>query len=206
MIVVFDTEATGLPDWRSPSDMPHQPHLVQLAAILLDDALVERGSLSLIIRPDGWTIPTEVSTIHGITTEMAMDLGVPEKQATRLFASMLYDTGAKAVAHNVDFDLRILRIAMLRAGYTKEQLDARKLETYCTMKAATPIVNLPPTPKMVAAGFNKPKSANLTECIKHFFDETLEGAHDALIDVRACLRVYRHLNPAAAVVDPGDVV
>lgn len=179
---------------------------MQLAAILLDDALVERASISLIIRPEGWKSGPEALAAHGITTEMAMDLGVPERQATRLFASMLYDTGAQALGHNVDFDLRIMRIAMLRAGWTKEQLDARKVDSICTMKAATPIVNIPPTPKMVAAGFNKPKNASLSECIKHFFDETLEGAHDALVDVRACLRVYRHLNPAVPVADPGDVV
>lgn len=162
--------------------------------ILLDDDMKERASASLIIKPDGWIIPDEVAAIHGITTEQAMALGIPEKLAVRLFISMLYETGATFVAHNTDFDIRIMRIAMLRAGLTKDQIDGRAHETFCTMKAATPIVNLPPTAKMVAAGFNKPKSASLSECISHFFNETLEGAHDALIDVRACLRVYHHLN------------
>lgn len=207
MFLAFDTETTGLPDWRSPSDAAHQPHLVQLAMILMDENLVEKASVSLIIRPDGWVIPDEVAKIHGITTDIAMALGVPEKMATRLYASLLYDTGAAVLAHNVDFDLRIMRIAMLRAGWTKEQLDGRKVESHCTMKAATPIVNIPPTPKMVAAGFNKPKNASLTECVKHFFDEDLEGAHDALVDVRACVRVFRHLKQGSFnVADPGDVV
>ena len=64
---------------------------------------------------------------------------------------------------------------------------------FCTMEAATPIVNLPPTERMVAAGITKPKPPKLEECIRHFFDESLEGAHDALIDVRACSRVFFHL-------------
>lgn len=46
---------------------------------------------------------------------------------------------------------------------------------------------------MLAAGFTKPKPPKLEECIRHFFDEALEGAHDALVDVRACARVHRHL-------------
>lgn len=205
MILAFDTETTGLPDWRSPSDAPHQPHLVQLAMILLGDDLVERASVSMIIKPDGWIIPDEVAAIHGITTDMASRLGVPEKLATDLYVSLLYGTGALAVAHNVDFDTRIMRIAMLRGGYDKDWQEQRKAESFCTMKAATPILNLPPTAKMVAAGFNKPKQPKLSECVLHFFGEELVGAHDALVDVRACLRVFRHLHIAA--VEPiGDVV
>lgn len=192
-IVVLDTETTGLPDWKSPSDAPHQPHLVQLAMVLIDDDGAERNSVSVIIKPDGWTIPPEVSAIHGITHELAMAVGIPEKVAVQLFVSMVYDTGATVVCHNEPFDSRLMRIAMLRAGISKEKIDAKAYKTFCTMQAATPIVNLPPTAKMLAAGFNKPKSASLSECISFFFNETLEGAHDALVDVRACLRVYNHL-------------
>lgn len=206
MFLAFDTETTGLPDWGKPSDAEQQPHLVQLAMILLDPDLVERASVSVIVKPDGWVIPAEVSKIHGITTETAARLGVPEKVATDLYVGLMYGTGAQAIAHNVDFDLRIMRIALLRAGYTKEWQTERPLTSFCTMKKATPIINLPPTEKMVAAGFAKPKPPKLSECIEHFFGEKLEGAHDALVDVRACLRVYRHLVASAPLGDVGEVL
>lgn len=193
MILALDCETTGLPDWGKPSDAPQQPHLVQLAMILLDDDLTERACVSVIVKPDGWTIPEEITAIHGISTDLAARVGIPEKVATDLYVGMLYGTGATAVAHNVDFDTRIMRIAMLRAGYDKAWQLANAHKTFCTMKTATPIVNLPPTEKMRAAGFNKPKSPKLSECVQHFFGEKLEGAHDALVDVRVCLRVYRHL-------------
>jgi DNA polymerase-3 subunit epsilon len=61
------------------------------------------------------------------------------------------------------------------------------------MEAATPVLNLPPTERMIAAGFDKPKPPKLEECIRHFFNEDLEGAHDAMADVIACRRVYFHL-------------
>ena len=54
---------------------------------------------------------------------------------------------------------------------------------------------------MVAAGFNKPKPPKLEECIKHFFNETLEGAHDAMVDLAACSRVYFHLKAMEATND-----
>lgn len=195
MLLALDTETTGLPDFRSPSNAPHQPHLVQLAMILIDDDDAEAACVDLIIKPEGWVISPEATAIHGISHEKAMRVGVSEKVAARIYANLMYGLGAPvtALAHNAPFDLRIMRIAMLRAGLTKEWLDAREVASFCTMRAATPIINLPPTPKMIAAGFNKPKSANLGECIRHFFDEALDGAHNALVDVRACVRVYHHL-------------
>lgn len=193
MILAFDTETTGLPDFKAPSDAKHQPHLVQLAMILIDDDLIERASVSVIIRPDGWIIPDNVAEIHGITTDIASRVGIPEKIATDLFVSLMYDRPTIALAHNVKFDQRIMRIAMLRHGYDKEWQEKRPTPAFCTMETASPIVNLPPTAKMRAAGFIKPKPPKLAECIKHFFEEDLQGAHDALVDVRACVRVYRHL-------------
>ena len=196
MILCLDSETTGLPDWKSPSDADHQPHLVQLAMVLLEDDFTERAHVSMIIKPEGWVIPQEVTDIHGISHAMAEAVGVPEKLAARLFGSMLYTTGAKAVGHNVAFDLRIMRIALLRAGYTKEQLDSKKPETFCTMGSSTHLVNLPPTAKMLSAGFNKPKAPKLSECIEHFFGEPMVGAHDAMNDCRASLRIFRHLSTA----------
>ena len=60
------------------------------------------------------------------------------------------------------------------------------------------VVNLPPTEKMRAAGFDKPKPPKLEECIRHFFNEELGGAHDAMIDLDACRRVYIHLASVGA--------
>jgi DNA polymerase-3 subunit epsilon len=200
MILFYDTETTGLPDWRAPSDAKTQPHLVQLAMLLTDNAGKEKCCANLIVRPDGWQILPENSAIHGITHETAEEFGISERIATELFVAWGRDATFR-VAHNISFDDRLMRIAMLRAGYQRDQIEAiEKRSAFCTMQNSTHVVNLPPTAKMVAAGFNKPKAPRLEECIKHFFDEDLAGAHDAIIDVRACARVYFHLKalvPAA---------
>lgn len=66
------------------------------------------------------------------------------------------------------------------------------------LELVTPIVNLPPTQKMINAGFNKPKPPKLIEAYRHFFgdadaEEFSAKAHGALADARATARLYFHL-------------
>lgn len=193
MIFAFDVETTGLPDWKAPSDARTQPHLVQLAMTLADDAGRERACANLIIRPDGWEIPPEIAAIHGIDQSAALAFGIEERTAAELF--MIWSEMATVrVAHNISFDDRLMRIALLRAGFKREEIETiERRPSFCTMQKSIHIVNLPPTEKMIAAGFNKPKPPKLSEAIKHFFNEDLTGAHDAIVDVRACARLYLHL-------------
>ena len=59
MILIYDTETTGLPrDWNAPiSDSDNWPRLVQLAWQLHDanGKLLSRGNR--IVQPDGFSIP-----------------------------------------------------------------------------------------------------------------------------------------------------
>ena len=184
MILFYDTEATGFPNTRAPHDDERQPHIVQLAAILTEDDGTERA-------PQGWEIPAEAAAVHGITTEMAARVGVSEAMAFACWNRLGF-LAKTHVAHNIAFEYLVMQIAEARLRPAIRSTTS-KAARFCTMKAATPIVNLPPTAKMLAAGFNRPKSPQLGECVKHFFNEELAGAHDALVDVRACARVYFHL-------------
>lgn len=198
MILCYDTETTGLPDFKARSADPAQPHLVQLALVMFDDTGTEVSANCVIVRPDGWEITPELTAIHGISQERAMDEGIPEDIAAQMFV-IAQARAALRVAHNERFDRRVLRIAMTRAGLERdfiEHIDGRP--SFDTCAAAKPIVNLPPTDRMLAVGFRGPKPPKLEECIKHFFDEELSGAHDALIDTRACARIYFHLQTIKA--------
>lgn len=189
MILFYDTETTGLPDRFAPLNSERQPRCVQLAALLTDNEGNEQSCINLIVHPDGWTIPAEAASVHGITTEKAKAMGIREA----VIAAAFYDLSRKAdlvVAHNEKFDRQIVNIMFERLGR------GWKLDTpaFDTMEAAAPIVNLPPTPRMISAGINKPKAPKLEECMHHFFGEKLDGAHDALVDVRACARLYFQLH------------
>jgi DNA polymerase-3 subunit epsilon len=189
--VVWDTETTGLPLFNLRSTDPRQPLVVQIAMLMLADDGSETSMASLIVRPEGWTVPEDVTAIHGISHERAMDEGVSENLAALLFVD-LQARASLRVAHNESFDRRIMRIAMTRAGVPRDVIEAIEARpSFCTCKAAQPIIRLPPTERMVATGRTGAKPPKLEECIRFFFNEELAGGHDALIDARACARVYR---------------
>ncbi len=192
-ILFYDTETTGLPDWKSPSESETQPHLVQLGAILADaDTRKVISTLDLIIKPDHWEIPAEVSDIHGITHEKASQVGVREADALSLFIQMV---GGKRVAHNKTFDQRIIRIGLKRYGHSDETIDrwAEKDNHDCTMLMAKPILKLGPKGRY---GFKPPK---LAEAYEYFTGKELQNAHTAMADAQACMEIYWAMQDLAAV-------
>ncbi len=198
-IMVFDTETTRLPLWKEPSEHPGQPHLCQFTAVLVDGLSgQELDYVDMLIRPDGWTIPDEVSKIHGISQARALEEGLPEKAAVSQFLRLTGEADL-VVGFGVAFDMRIMRIAMLRAGVSKAACDLlmSDMQTRCVMQQATPIAKIPPTDKMMATGRKTFKQPNLGEAVRAILGEEMDDAHDARVDVLYTVRLYFHLNPPA---------
>ena len=197
LALFYDAETTGLPDFKAPSEAAHQPHIVQLAALQVDlDTRQTIQSMDVIVRPHGWTIPDEVAAVHGITTEHAADVGIPERLAVEMFMDLW--NNRNRVAHNEQFDARILRIALMRhqgnifhSPSGKSVPDIWKEgRAECTARMATPICALPPTDKMKAVGRFHHKTPNLGEAYRHLTGNNLQNAHSAMADVLACRDVY----------------
>ena len=183
MILFFDTETTGLPDFNKRARDPAQPHMVQMAAILTDDLGGHLEEHNVLIKPDGWTIPKEASDIHGITQDKASAIGLPGK----LVASLLLEMIRKAnllVAHNIQFDKFLARCAMRRFDLLQDADDLwwKSLPQFCTMKSTTNLCKLPGN-----YGYKWPK---LAEAYRHIFAKELDGAHDAMVDILACKEIY----------------
>lgn len=68
----IDTETTSIPDAHQLPGHPAQPHLVQVGAVLFDGDWTERACLSLIVKPEGWTVPAAAQDVHGISTADAL--------------------------------------------------------------------------------------------------------------------------------------
>lgn len=177
LIDVFDTETTGLPVWKDPSEADHQPHIVEIAAILHNEQGAVIDSFQAIVRPAGWIIPDELVQIHGISQEMAMDVGISEAEALEGFLALHARAGIRA-AHNATFDDRIIRIALMRY-HGEERANAFRdgSEKFCTCNKSRGPVGLGKLP-------------TLAEAYKHFTGEDLVEAHRAMPDAQACARVY----------------
>lgn len=180
----YDTETTGLPLWKEPSEAEGQPHIVQLAAKLVDSESRELiASMDVIIRPDGWTIPAEVIAVHGITNEHALAVGISEADALdHMFG--LWQLAQTRIGHNESFDARIVRIASKRFAAPELIEDWKEGQAECTGKITRPILQMEPKTRF---GFKMPK---LAEAYEYFTGKPLENAHNAMADVDACIAVY----------------
>lgn len=187
MTTIFDTETTGMVLHKEPPDHPGQPRLVQLGAILYNEQRRVVAELNLLVKPDGWTIPAEATAVHGITTEMCEQYGLKVGTVMKLFTQFVRRSKL-AVAHNFPFDRTVVMRELLAMEAADEIAALASADIYCTMAASTPILKLP-------GKYGDFKWPNLREAYKHFTGLELEGAHDAMADVRGCAAVYFAMNP-----------
>lgn len=178
MILVFDTETTGLAEFKLPPEHDRQPRLVQLGAILYDKERRVRAEANLIVKPEGFEVPLQASNVHGMTTKIALEYGMSEKAVLQLFLGMCRKA-TTLVAHNIQYDGIVIGRALHIHGM-KHEPPSNKV---CTMLAMTEICKLP-------GNYGKYKWPQLQEAYKHIFGENFVGAHDAMADVRACAEVY----------------
>ena len=189
LAIFYDTETTGFPSGKKFDDDPCQPHIVQLAAHLVDtDTREIVSSMDVIVKPDCWEIPQVTTDVHGISTEHALAVGVPEDEVVSMFLRMWQ--GRTRIAHNEQFDAKILRIAAMRFK-GKVCADVwRQGPAECTSDMTQNIINLPPSERMIKAGRTGPKKPRMSEAYKHFTGKELENAHSAIADVNGCMDVY----------------
>lgn len=180
--VVLDTETTGLFDFKAPADAEHQPRLATFAAILTDADGNEIDRVSLYVKPNGWSINgTQAAEVNGLTDEVLRERGVSIHDVLSLWNSLI-DAGATMVAFNADFDLKVMRGELRRAGLP-DRFDATK--RFCVMKALKPYAHHGLVIK--GAGFVKLEAA----CA--FFGITNEAAHTAMADAEAAFHLLRRL-------------
>ncbi len=183
MYLFFDTETTGLPKkWNAPvTDTDNWPRLVQFAWLEYTEGGSELSRKNYIIKPEGFTIPKAASNIHGISTEVAQKEGVDLSEALEEFAIAINNSKA-IVAHNVNFDEKIVGSEFIRKGISNRLFDKERI---CTMSKGSNFCKI-----KGPRGYKWPK---LSELYKKLFDASFENAHDALADVRACAKCFFEL-------------
>lgn len=180
---IIDTETSGLFDFTKPADAEGQPRLASLGIILLDENLAETLAVEMFVKPDGWEMAPELELINGLTTAKLNEVGIPVADVLKVYTEIV-DGGYVVVAFNAQFDLKMMRGELRRAG-----IDDRfeRTPNLCVMRASVDVCRVP---KKTGRGFKFPK---LSEACKHF-GIVQENEHSALGDARAALGVFRQLH------------
>ena len=195
ILLFFDTETTGKADFKKASVDPAQPNLVQLGAILVDgETRRELMTVDVIVKPDDWTIPVEAANVHGIPQELAERVGILHSNAVYTFRDLLF-VADTVVAHNIQYDELVMdracAVTDLAAGEPSFTYPfGSKHRLVCTMREATDIAKVPSRRPMHRQDYKWP---SLAECSERFFGKGIEGAHNALVDVRVCKDIYFYL-------------
>jgi DNA polymerase-3 subunit alpha len=182
MILIFDTETTGLPrNYDAPmSDLDNWPRVVQLAWQLHEPGgkLISHGNL--VVKPTGFTVPFIAAKIHGITTEIAEEFGVDCLTALEQFESDL-NRSTIVSGHNISFDINTLGAEFLRQNFGnvfegKTVFDTKELSTdFCAIPGGKG---------------GKFKWPTLGELYRKLFQEPMVEAHDAAFDVDATAKCF----------------
>ena len=175
--IIFDTETTGLPFGKNPTaetnlSAYNSSRILQLswACYSADGKLIKVSDY--YIKPEGYKVAA--TEIHGITEEIA--------QKGKMFIDVMkvfYKDFSKVdcmIAHNVNFDVNILKSEMLRRKLFKLNDAFDKIKKLCTMQTCTNIVN-------ARNAYGKLKSPNQSELYQCVIGKPMENAHNAKYDV-----------------------
>lgn len=205
LILVFDTETTGLPKSKIINkDVLHLwPYIVQFSYIIFDTeskTLIKMKDCIIRI-PDFITISEEVSRIHGITNDISLSKGVNIVDVLNEFF-VDFSSVDYIVGHNVSFDLNMIRAELNRviinASHVEQVSEFQTHLTtinastniYCTMKESITLCAIETKDKF---GRTYNKFPKLIELYQKLFNLTPNNLHNSLNDVIVCLRCFMKL-------------
>ena len=177
--LIFDTETTGFARFNDPWEHPGQPHIVQIAARLVENSKTYAAFQTIV----SGNVPSEPGALktHGITEDLRLGVGVTPGHAAQCFAVLL-NRADRLVAHNIKFDLILVGALFHRRGLLTDHL--KQIPKFCTMLALTPVMKIPGS----RGGYKWPK---LEEAYKKYVNAAgFSGAHDAMADTIACQELF----------------
>ncbi len=175
--LVFDTETTGVPVKNAKYTNLEgfsQSRVLSVAIVVYNNEEVETGNYYSLVKCPG--VQVAATEVHGITQEQVDNEGVPINEVY-VAVKTLFEHGFPVVGHNVKFDISVLRSEFFRAGFDTDFMD--NVKWICTHE-------------MTKKTFFT--TMKLEKLYSYLFDESFDGAHNALNDCRATGRIYSTLS------------
>lgn len=180
-LLFVDTETSGIPDSlnASVSEKEQWPYIVQLAwrVYTKDGDLVKQENH--FIYEEEIYIEESSFQVHGISKQDLKLKGEDRKSVLRLFASDLRKFKPMVIGHFIEFDSKMIQVAMFRSGLKNI---IKQYPHFCTMRATSEYTRLP--------NHNYPK---LDELYQVLFGEKMAKQHDAAADVEATAKCFFEL-------------
>ena len=125
--------------WKAPiSKLDNWPRLVQIAWKVYDNTGRLIVSKSEIIKPQNFEIPYEASKVHGITTDLANDIGNDINDVLENFMNQVNQSNT-IIAHNLSFDEKVIASELYRLNILNPFSNKEKI---CTMEKSTNICKI----------------------------------------------------------------
>jgi PAS domain S-box-containing protein len=187
--LVFDTETSGLLP-RNPGDDPDPdtfPVVIQVAWLLFDEdgkRIDAQNRYILQNKP----IPPDSTLIHGIDDAMVVQKGEKPSVVWNDFLSAVANC-EYLIAHNIDFDIPVIRAELSRLHIHNPFAGKYKL---CTMKLGKDLCKIPSGD---GNGYKYPTLDELYKiCVLGEHSEIqISGMHDAYIDAAVTAKVFFNL-------------
>lgn len=192
-IIFLDFETTGLPINQNSDhkELKNWPYIVQ-ASWIISDSEENQGikEFDFILKPEKFKVPKESKLIHGISNKIARSDGKNRKTILS-HISVALKTTKYIVAHNTEFDIKVLRSEFYRNDIHDpfEKFDDyfEKKFIICTMTSTTHYCQIP----RKAGGYKYP---SLLELYTKLFNEDPENLHnskyDSLYTMKCFWRLY----------------
>jgi DNA polymerase III epsilon subunit-like protein len=147
-------------------------------------------------------ISDSITELTGITKDICKKKGVPIVTILKEFYDAYMNCDV-LIAHNMEFDVEIIKIEIERnrtqilsvfpdvlTTFSDTYEKINNIERYCTMRKGIPICNILVESKIPGRPPTK-KFPRLIELYQYLFTgETATGLHNSIIDVLVCLRCY----------------
>lgn len=163
-IVAYDVETTGI--------STHSDKVIQLSAVKFDTNFNIIDTFDNYIRPTGvWHMSEGAFNVHGISEKFLIENGRLMKEVGAEFIEFIKDCDLLSYNGN-KFDIKMLVKDLRLEGYNID-LDSRVFYDSYLLEA-------------------KLNPRNLSHIYKKYTGQELDGAHNALNDVKATIEVFKH--------------